>query len=74
MVCPSRSRVHIHPMVGLDQAQVGFLVIPYPEPTNPIRMEVGVSPSLADPRLLNQEGHTLAMSKAPHEALLLRIS
>ena len=55
-------------VVGLDQdcTQVGLLMIP--KPTGPTRMEEGISPSMGDPRLLNQESHTLVMSKAPHEA------
>ena len=67
----SGSRVLKYPMVGSNQdgTQVGLLVIPYLEPTGPIRMEVGDSPSLDDPRSLFQEAHTAMMSKAPYEAL-----
>ena len=48
---------------------MGLPVIPYPEPIDPIRMEVGDSSSLDDPRSLFQEAHTAVMSKAPYEAL-----
>ena len=67
---PSGSQVHKYPVVGSDQdgTQVGLLVIPYLEPTGPIRMEVGESPTLEDLRLLIQEAHASVMSKAPHEA------
>nr|POE90443.1 hypothetical protein CFP56_43117 [Quercus suber] len=44
--------------------QIGLPVIPYLEPTSPIRMEVGESPSLGDPSPLNQETHASVMSKA----------
>ena len=57
-------------MVGLDQdgTQVGLPMISFPEPTGPSRMEEGVSPSVGDLWLLNQEAHASVMSKAPHTA------
>ena len=67
----SGSRVQKHPLVGSDQdciTQVGLPIILNPEPTGPIRMEVGESPSLGDLRPLNQEAQALATSNLPHEA------
>ena len=66
---PSGSRVPLN-VVGSDQAQVGLFVTPDLEPTGPFWMLVGLSPSLSDPSSLNMEAHTLAMSKASHEALV----
>ena len=67
----SVSRVH-RPVVGLVQAdtQVG---LPFPELTGPSRKEEWVSPSMGDPRLLNQEAHALGKPNDPHEALVVQI-
>ena len=64
---PSGSRVLKYLMVG-SGTQVG-LVISGPEPTGPMRLEVGESPTVGDPILLSLEAHAPVMSKAPHEAL-----
>ena len=51
-----------------DGTQVGLPVISGPEPTGPMRLEVGESLTMGDLRLLRQEAHASVMSKAPHEA------
>ena len=63
---PSGSRVLKYPMVG-SGTQVG-LVIFGPEPTGPMRLEVGESPTMGDLILLRLEAHAPVMSKAPREA------
>nr|POF25031.1 hypothetical protein CFP56_37991 [Quercus suber] len=52
---------------------MGLPVIPNPESTGPIRMEVGESSSLGDPRPLNHEAQALAMSNTPHEASVAQV-
>ena len=72
----SGSWVQKNPVVGLDQdcnTQVGLLVIPILESTGPIRMEVGESPSLGDPRPLNHEAQASMMSNTPHEASIAQV-
>ena len=64
---PSGSWVHKSPLVGSGN-QVGFLVFSGPEPTGPMRLDVGASPTVEDPRLFRLEAQALLMSKAPHEA------
>ena len=69
MVGLSGSRVHTLPVVGSDQ-QVGLPMIPFPEPTGPSRLVVGVSPNEGDKRPLIQEAHSPTRSKASHKALV----
>ena len=69
VVGPSGSRVHTLPVVGSNQ-QVGLLVIPFPEPTSPSRLVVGVSPNVGVKRPLIQEAHMPARFKASHKALV----
>ena len=70
MVGPSGSRDHSHPVVGSVQAQTGLPVTPFPVPTSPSSLVVGVSPIVGITKPLIQEAHTPAMSKAPHKALV----
>ena len=72
----SGSRVQKNLVVGSGQdcnTQVGLPVIPNLESTGPIRMEVGGSPSLGDPRLSNHEAQASTMSNAPNEASVAQI-
>ena len=64
---PSSSRVHQSSLVGLGN-QMGLPVFSGPKPTGPMRLEVGESPTLGDPRLLRQEAQASVMSKVHHEA------
>ena len=62
------SWVHNLHMVGSDQDGnlVGFPVLSGPEPTGPMRLQVGVSPTGEDPKLLTQEVHAPVRSNASH--------
>nr|POE99703.1 hypothetical protein CFP56_36046 [Quercus suber]POE99705.1 hypothetical protein CFP56_36048 [Quercus suber] len=55
-------------MVGsnLDGTLVSLPVFSGPEPTGPLRLEVGESPTGGDSKLLRQEAHAPVMSKASH--------
>ena len=66
----SGSRVYNFSVMGSDQegSHVGLPMIPFPEPTGPITMERGPSPSLAKPSLLNLVDHASRVSITPHVA------
>nr|POF07549.1 isoform 2 of phosphatidylinositol-3-phosphatase myotubularin-1 [Quercus suber] len=49
-----------------DGTLVGLLAFSGLEPTGPLRLEVGESPTGGDPKLLRQEAHAPVMSKASH--------
>ena len=65
------SWVHNLHMVGSDQDGnlVGFPVLSGLEPTGPMRLQVGVSPTGEDPKLLTQEVHAPVRSNASHVLL-----
>ena len=62
------SWVHNLHLVGSDQDGnlVGFPELSGPEPTGPMRLQVGVSPTGEDPKLLRQEVHASVRSNASH--------
>ena len=64
---PSSLRVHHSSLVDSGN-QVGLPVFPGPEPTGPMRLEVGESPTVGDPRLLRLEAQAPVMSKVHQEA------
>ena len=64
---PSSLRVHQSSLVGSGN-QVGLPVFPDLEPTGPMRLEVGESPTVGDPRLLRLEAQALVMSEVHQEA------